>query len=660
MNLLKTVALLGFLSALLVLIGYYVFGGVLGALAGLAIAAVGNFAVWYYSDQIALAIYGARPANRQEAERLKPMVETLCYRAHLPVPKIYVVPIDAANAFATGRDPEHAAVAVTRGLMDLLNEEELEAVVAHELSHIQHRDTLTQTVASTLAGAIALLAQISGHGLWSFGGRRGRLNPFNPVGLLLTVALAPGAAAVIQMAISRTREFAADAGAARLTGSPKALANALERLENRAERQPMPGNTAFAPLLIINPFSDEFLSRLFSTHPPTAARVEQLVNLEPGSPRRFDAMNRSKAPFVPRHLVSVLIILVALGLAYAPLPGLQKTLVVVSGTELQESLQQLETQFEQQNPNIKLELKFQGSQDIVNNYIDAKGDFKPAVVIPANAEILTELETRWRAQNQSDPFYEAPRPIAKTLLVGVAWPERGKVLFPDGRFRWQRVEQGMQAGNWAALGGPEAWGSFDFVITDPTRSNSGQLALGLLAQSKLGGSLDATGLGRPELQALFGLVKRSVYQPPRSTDTLLQEFIARGPNDADVAVVYESIALHRWQQAGTSQGKPYQIYYLDPSVETVSTAAIVRREVDAGTAQAARKFLDFLTEPTQQAVFVQNGFRPVLNSVDVQSVPNSPWTQNIPGAEPQPAGQFIPAPNPQTLSEIGRLWERAN
>ncbi len=359
-------------------------------------------------------------------------------------------------------------------------------------------------------------------------------------------------------------------------------------------------------------------------------------------------------------LISTGIILAALGLTYAPLPGLEQTVVVVSGTELQEPLQALEAKFEQENPDIDLELEFQGSQDMVNRYLDDQNDFNPTVLIPANGEILEELGDRWQTQNNSEPFYDSPRPIAKTMLVGVAWPERGKILFPDGRFQWQRVEQAMQGGSWSAIRGPGNWGSFDFVTTDPTRSNSGQLTLSLWAQSELGGTLNPAGLNNPAVQSLFSLIKRSVYQPPRSTDILLQEFIARGPNDADVATVYESIALYRWNQSATSKGQPYQIYYLNPTIETTSTAAIVRRDVDQGTARAANKFLDFLTQPAQQEVFIQHGFRPVNDSIDLKSVSNSPWSQNIPGAEINPPGQPASPPDPQVLTEINRLWERAN
>jgi len=362
-----------------------------------------------------------------------------------------------------------------------------------------------------------------------------------------------------------------------------------------------------------------------------------------------------------RLLTSIGIILVSLGLTYAPLPGFNQTVVVVSGTELAEPLQSLEAKFEEENPGIDLELKFQGSQDMVNNYIDNQNDFQPTVLIPASSEIVQELRDRIQAQQNSEPFYNTPQPIAKTILVGVAWTQRGNILFPTGRFQWQRVEQAMEAGNWGEIGGNNDWGSFDFVITDPTRSNSGQVTLGLWAQSKLGGNpLSSAALNNPEINSLFSLIKRSVYQPPRSTDILLQEFISRGPNDADVATVYESIALYRWQQSAANQGKPYQIYYLDPTIETVSTAAIVRRNVSESEAKAAQQFLEFLTQPPQQEVFVQYGFRPVNNTVDLQTVANSPWSQTIPGAQINPPGNVIPPPDKQVLTEIQRLWERAN
>ncbi|MBD0362370.1 MAG: zinc metalloprotease HtpX [Coleofasciculus sp. C3-bin4] len=285
MNQFKTVALLGLLSALLITISYWLIGGWTGAFIGVALAAVTNLGSWYYSDRIALAAYGAQPVSPDEAPGLYRMVQRLSNRANLPMPAVYIVPSPAANAFATGRDPEHAAVAVTEGILNLLPEDELEAVIAHELSHIYNRDTLTQAVAATIAGAISFLAQMVSYSMWFGGGSRDDDNGSNPLGLLLTIILAPIAASVIQMGISRTREFSADAGAARLTGNPRALARALQRLESSARQMPMTGNPAFEPLLIMNSFAGEFLGKLFSTHPSTEARIQQLLKLEQELPR---------------------------------------------------------------------------------------------------------------------------------------------------------------------------------------------------------------------------------------------------------------------------------------------------------------------------------------------------------------------------------------
>jgi heat shock protein HtpX len=280
MNQFKTVALLGLLSALLITISYYLIGGSTGIAVGIAIAAVTNLGSWFYSDKIALAAYRAQPIDASQAPGLYNMVERLCQRANLPMPALYVVPSPGANAFATGRDPQHAAVAVTEGIVNLLPEDELEGVIAHELSHVRNRDTLTQAVAATIAGAISFLAQMMSYSLWWGGSSRNSDRSVNPLGLLLTITLAPLAASVIQMGISRTREFAADAGAAKLTGNPRALASALQRLENTAKQIPMGSNPAFEPLLIVNPFSRQFMSSLFSTHPPTAARIDRLLALE--------------------------------------------------------------------------------------------------------------------------------------------------------------------------------------------------------------------------------------------------------------------------------------------------------------------------------------------------------------------------------------------
>ena len=278
MNQLKTVTLLGLLAGLLVAIGYAI-GGQGGALIGLVIAAITNIGSWYYSDRIALAAYQAQPVSRQQVPELYQMVENLSRQANIPTPQLYIVPTPAANAFATGRDPEHAAVAVTEGILNLLPADELEAVIAHELTHVRNRDTLTQAVAATVAGAISYLARMLSYGFLFTGNSRHRQGG-NLIGLLLTIFLAPLAATVIQMAISRTREFEADAGSARLTENPEALARALTRLESIGRQMPLNANPAFEPLLISSPFSGQFLANLFATHPSTEARIENLRRIQ--------------------------------------------------------------------------------------------------------------------------------------------------------------------------------------------------------------------------------------------------------------------------------------------------------------------------------------------------------------------------------------------
>ncbi len=275
----KTVALLALLSGLLVVIGYALYGGT-GAILGLVMAAFTNFGSWFYSDKIALSAYKAQPVTREQAPAIYTMVERLAEKAEIPMPGVYVVPGQAANAFATGRDPEHAAVAVTEGIVKALSEEELEGVLAHELTHIINRDTLTQAVAATIGGAIAFLAQMLQYSMF-FGGSRDRDGGgANPIALMATIFLAPMAATVIQMGISRTREFAADAGAAKLTGNPRALAQALQRLEASAQRLPINANPAFSPLLIVNALPKQAFRSLFSTHPSTEDRVAALLEIE--------------------------------------------------------------------------------------------------------------------------------------------------------------------------------------------------------------------------------------------------------------------------------------------------------------------------------------------------------------------------------------------
>ena len=275
----KTAALLGLLSGLLVLGGYWAMGNAQGALIGLAIAAVTSFGSWFYSDKAALAAYKAQPVSREQAPELYDLVADLVKKADLPMPQLAIVPTQTPNAFATGRDPNHAAVAVTQGIMQILDRDELAGVIAHELTHIKNRDTLTQAVAGTLGGAVTFLGR-----MLSFGAMYGPVNRDsrqggNPLGVIILVVLAPISASIIQMAISRTREFSADRGAAEITGNPLALANALQKLESIGKKVPMNGNPAFEPVLIINPFSGGGLQSLFRTHPPTEARVQRLQSI---------------------------------------------------------------------------------------------------------------------------------------------------------------------------------------------------------------------------------------------------------------------------------------------------------------------------------------------------------------------------------------------
>ena len=275
----KTAALLGLMSGLLVLGGYWATGTTQGAFIGLVLAAVTSFGSWFYSDKAALAAYKAQPISREQAPELYDMVADLAKKADLPMPKVALVPTQTPNAFATGRDPNHAAVAVTQGIMQILDRDELAGVIAHELTHIKNRDTLTQAVAGTLGGAVTFLGRMLSFGAMYGPVSRDSRQGGNPIGVLILVVLAPISATIIQMAISRTREFSADRGAAEITGNPMALASALQKLESIGKQVPMNGNPAFEPVLIMNPFSGGGLQSLFRTHPPTEARVAKLREL---------------------------------------------------------------------------------------------------------------------------------------------------------------------------------------------------------------------------------------------------------------------------------------------------------------------------------------------------------------------------------------------
>ncbi len=270
MNTFKTTLLLTGLTLILVLAGEY-FRGLGGAVVALIIAAAMNFASYFYSDKIALSMYRAQPVTREQLPRVYAVVDRLAARANIPLPKIYVIPTDSPNAFATGRNPNHASVAVTHGILALLNDEELEGVLAHELGHVRNRDILTSSIAATLAGAITILARMA---FWFGGGRRRN----SGIGALFMLLLAPLAATLIQLWVSRTREFEADASGAHLTGNPYALASALEKISGVSKQVPLVASPSNAHLFIIAPLlSGQTWASLFSTHPPVRQRIERLI-----------------------------------------------------------------------------------------------------------------------------------------------------------------------------------------------------------------------------------------------------------------------------------------------------------------------------------------------------------------------------------------------
>jgi len=277
MNTFKTTILLAALTALFVVIGNVV-GGQSGMIIALVIAALMNFISYWFSDKIVLAMYRAKPVTREDAKDLYRIVEDLTQRAGMPMPKIYIIPESSPNAFATGRDPKHAAVAVTEGLRDLMSYEEIQGVIAHELSHVKHRDTLIGTVAATIAGAIMVLASMARWGAFMYGGRddEGR---DNIVSLLVLAILAPIAAMLIQMAISRSREYKADDGAAHMTGNPYGLASALKKLGETSKRRPLVASRNTAHMFIVQPFTGKAFLNLFSTHPPIEERIKRLTNM---------------------------------------------------------------------------------------------------------------------------------------------------------------------------------------------------------------------------------------------------------------------------------------------------------------------------------------------------------------------------------------------
>jgi heat shock protein HtpX len=275
-NGMKTALLLGLMSALLLLIGDSL-GGSNGLVMAFGFAVLMNFASYWFSDKIVLAMYHAQPVGPEHP--LFRVTERLARRANLPMPKVYVIPEPSPNAFATGRNPSHAAVAATEGLLRVLDENQLEGVIAHELSHVRHRDILISSVAATIGAAIMMLARMAQFAaMFGGAGRDDDDRGGNPIGLLLTVILAPLAAMLIQAAISRSREFAADAGAAQLVGSPYGLVDALKKIETVSQRVPLDANPATAHMFIVKPFTVSGLLSIFSTHPPTEDRIKALLH----------------------------------------------------------------------------------------------------------------------------------------------------------------------------------------------------------------------------------------------------------------------------------------------------------------------------------------------------------------------------------------------
>jgi heat shock protein HtpX len=277
-NLFKTTLLLTVMTLLLMVVGR-AFGGQRGMLIALVFAAVMNFVSYFFSDKIALATYRAQAVSREDLPRVYNIVERLSQKVGLPMPKVYVIPTDSPNAFATGRNPQHASVAVTQGILGLLNDEELEGVLAHELGHVRNRDILISSIAATLAGAITYLASIAKWGmiLGGVGGDRDERRG-GGIGALIMIFLAPLAAMLIQLAVSRSREYGADDTGAHWTGNPYALASALAKIDAYSKRAPLVASPSTAHLFIIQPFLGGMsFGNLFSTHPPTAKRIERLT-----------------------------------------------------------------------------------------------------------------------------------------------------------------------------------------------------------------------------------------------------------------------------------------------------------------------------------------------------------------------------------------------
>ncbi|MBI5555535.1 MAG: zinc metalloprotease HtpX [Elusimicrobia bacterium] len=279
MNSIKTFSLMFIMIALLSWIGQAI-GGQQGMIMAFMFAVVTNFVMYWFSDSIVLMMYQAKMVKEEDEAELFKVVRNLTVKAELPMPKLYIINAPTPNAFATGRDPQHAAVAVTRGILDILNQPELEGVIAHELSHVKHRDILISTIAATFAGAITMLARLGQFAMIFGGGGRNRDDEGGGLGALFMIILAPLAAILIQMAISRSREYMADESGAKITGRPVFLANALRKLSEAGKQIPLKANPSTAHMLIVNPLTGGGFVSLFSTHPPLAKRIELLEKMD--------------------------------------------------------------------------------------------------------------------------------------------------------------------------------------------------------------------------------------------------------------------------------------------------------------------------------------------------------------------------------------------
>jgi hypothetical protein len=335
------------------------------------------------------------------------------------------------------------------------------------------------------------------------------------------------------------------------------------------------------------------------------------------------------SPITRRRLLSLSLVAGAMVLAGPGVPIWRRPVLVAIGSELEPAMQRFETGFEQRHPGLDLRWQVLGGQEMVNRQLDA-GTERARVLIPSNAAQLSAFRLSRQAMGDRRPFAVEPRPIAHTLLVAVAWPDRAQLLFRDGRFSWPRLRQAAAAGQWSAIGGPATWGSFDLRITDPLRSTSGQLTLALWS------------LGESPAQAVPAL-RRAVYRPARSTDILLREFISAGPNDGDLAMVYESGALTRGAEAGQRQPGGLRMLVPDPTIEIVLAAAVVSGD-GQGSVGDGRKLVADLAGPKGQAVLRQLGFR---------------GPDGRGGSQAGDAVRRLPPPSDTSLQDLLKRWQQA-